>query len=1110
VAINLGTAVGYLQLDITGFARGIDAAAAEVDTLGRRVSGASGVLSKVSTGLVTTGKVLTATVTGPLVAVGAESIRASAKFDSAMSKVKAITNSAEVDLNAVADAAKNMGVSYDQGATDSETAFNAVRAAAIKMGNDTKFTAEESAEALYYMGLAGWNAQEEMEGLRGILDLAAASGVELGQVSDIVTDGLTAFKLEAKDSTMFADTLAAASANSNTNVDLLGQSFKYVAPVAGSYGYSIQDVTLALGLMASAGVKGTQAGTGLRQALVQMTKPTEASAELMDKYGVSLFDANGKTRELRDIIYDLRGTFGDLDVALYDVDGNLKDGEQILEEYGHSLPTNDFEKLNTVAQVFGVRALPGIMAMIEATDENFDQLAYAVDNASEAYVRYNGKIYTIQDALNTFGDAVYNDSSFEILGASAGQAGIMMDNLQGDWTLLTSAFGTTKVILSDMVNGVLRGFVQSIKDMLVTFNNMAPAQQKNIVKLLGIAAAIGPVMFIVGKLIGLISMLASGVGVVTTAVGALNFPAIISAIGSIVSAFNPFTWISSLVKGFITTLTSFSSPLALIKSLATGFMTSLKSAITAVLTPANLFIAAIAILVGAFITLWKTNEEFRNNVIAIWEQVKQTFMTFIEELMSRMDGIKEAISNIVGFIKIIWFGLCELLGPVFIGAFEVLAAAFKAILDVILGIVDVFVGVFTGDWDLALKGVGEIFEAVFTYIVDFIKIAIETILNVIDVFLGWLGTSINEVLNAILDFIKFVIQGIIDIVTGIINFVKEGVPALMNFIADKIKAGINGIKEFIAGLKENVRHSLAIMKSQLKDDLAAMWQGITNFMLKIADKVKAVINNVKSMIKGFKDKFTGDVEGFKRAIRDLVEDGKRWLEGFGDTIKNLFDFEWHLPELKLPHINVGGYIDVPVLGTIPDPTLLSVDWYKKAMHNGIVMDSPTIFGWDSKSGRFLAGGEAGTEIVVGATSLIDMIRSAVASSTSVISRDINSYCSAMVDAFVSAIDIISFVLGILNEGFVSTNKALESTMSAVVSKRSEDFMSTYGVNSIYGNNTDVIDYYKLSQTFLDVLRTVQIVNNFNVEMEDGDVYLDNERVGRKIAPVVSRIQAKGV
>ena len=1110
MAINLGTAVGYLQLDITGFARGIDAAAAEVDTLGRRVSGASGVLNKVSTGLVTTGKVLTATVTGPLVAVGAESIRASAKFDSAMSKVKAITNSTEVDLNAVADAAKNMGVSYDQGATDSETAFNAVRAAAIKMGNDTKFTAEESAEALYYMGLAGWNAQEEMEGLRGVLDLAAASGVELGQVSDIVTDGLTAFKLEAKDSTMFADTLAAASANSNTNVDLLGQSFKYVAPVAGAYGYSIQDVTLALGLMASAGVKGTQAGTGLRQALVQMTKPTEASAELMDKYGVSLFDASGNTRELRDIIYDLRGTFGDLDVALYDMDGNLKDGEQILEEYGHSLPTNDFEKLNTIAQVFGVRALPGIMAMIEATDENFDQLAYAVDNASEAYVRYNGKIYTIQDALNTFGDAVYNDSSFEILGASAGQAGIMMDNLQGDWTLLTSAFGTTKVILSDMVNGVLRGFVQSIKNMLVTFNNLAPAQQENIVKLLGIAAAIGPVMFIVGKLIGLISMLASGVGLVTTAVGALNFPAIIAAIGSIVSAFNPFTWISSLVKGFITTLTSFSSPLALIKSLATGFMTSLQSAITAVLTPANLFIAAIAILVGAFITLWKTNEEFRNNVIAIWEQVKQTFLTFIEELMSRMDGIKEAISNIVDFIKVIWFGLCELLGPVFIGVFEVLAAAFKAILDVILGIVDVFVGIFTGDWDLALKGVGEIFEAVFTYIVDFIKIVIETILNVIDVFLGWLGTSINEVLNAILDFIKFVIQGIIDIVTGIINFVKEGIPAIMDFIADKIKAGINGIKEFIAQLKENVRHSLAIMKSQLKDDLAAMWQGLTNFMLKIADKIKAVINNIKSMIKGFKDKFTGDIDGFKRAIRDLVDSGKQWLTGFVDTIKNLFDFDWNLPELKLPHINVGGYIDVPVLGTIPDPTLLSIDWYKKAMHNGIVMDSPTIFGWDSKSGRFLAGGEAGTEIVVGATSLIDMIRSAVASSTSVISRDINSYCSAMVDAFVSAIDMISFVLGSLNEGFVSTNKALESTVSAAISRRSEDFMSMYGVNSIYGNNTDVIDYYKLSQTFLDVLRTVQIVNNFNVEMEDGDVYLDNERVGRKIAPVVSRIQAKGV
>ena len=1110
MAVSLGTAVGFLELDITGFARGIDAAAAEVNALGAKVGKATGVLNKVSTGMVTTGKVLTAAVTVPIAAAGAESIRAGSKFDSAMSKVKAITNSTEVDLNAVAKAAGNLGISYEQGATDSETAFNAVRAAAIKMGNDTKFTAEESADALYYMGLAGWNAQEEMEGLRGILDLAAASGVDLGQTSDIVTDGLTAFGLSAEKSTMFADTLAAASANSNTNVDLLGQSFKYVAPVAGSYGYSIQDVTLALGLMASAGVKGTQAGTGLRQALVQMTKPTEASAELMDKYGVSLFDSYGKTRNLRDIIYDLRGTFGDLDIALYDTEGNLKDGEQILEEYGHSLPTNDFEKLNTIANVFGVRALPGIMAMINASEGDFNQLAYSVDNASQAYVRYNGKIYTMQDALNTFGDAVYNDSSFEILGASAGQAGIMLDNLQGDWILLKSAFGTTKVIISDMVNGPLRGFVQGVKNIIVAFNEMDPKQQKAIVTFLGIAAALGPVIFIVGKLIGLVTTISGGITAITTLVGGLNFAGIITSIGGVIAAFNPFTWISKLVTGFITTLTSFSSPLAMIQGLATGFMASLKSALATILTPMNLFIGGVAILIGAFITLWKTNEDFRDKVIAIWEHIKEIFANFIEELSSRMEGIKQAISNIINFIKPIWLGFCELLGPVFLGAFEIIASALQAVLDVILGIIDIFIGIFTGNWDLALKGVGEVFEAVFTYIAEFLTTILQTIHDMIDVFLGWFGTSIHGVLHAISDFIFSVVDWIREKVGDIISWFREKIPELGEFIYEKIKGAIDKIKEILSAIREKIHSGLTLLRSNVKDAVDNVKDGITNGMLWIGDKIKSGVETIKSTLSDFREKIHSGIELMKSNLQDKIDWAKDLLFGFVDTIKSIFDFEWSLPDLKLPHINVGGYIDVPVLGTIPDPTLLSIDWYKKAMHNGIVMDSPTIFGWDSKSGRFLAGGEAGTEIVVGATSLIDMIRSAVSSSTSVISRDINSYCSAMVDAFTSAINIISSTFVMLNDGLLSVNKMFENAVSTFNISKSNDFMSRYGVDSLFGGNTDIIDYYKLSQVFLEVLRTVQIVNNVNVEMEDGDVYLDNERVGRKVAPVVSRIQAQGV
>src|SRR5699024_5091259 len=164
------------------------------------------------------------------------------------------------------------------------------------MGATTKFSASQSAEAMKYMGMAGWKSQEMIDGLPGIMNLAAASGESLGTVSDIVTDSLSAFGLKAKDTGRYVDVLAAASTNSNTNVSMLGESFKYVAPVAGALGYSAEDTAIALGLMANSGIKASMAGTTLRSAFTRLAKPTDNMIALMDEIGISMLDSHGNMK----------------------------------------------------------------------------------------------------------------------------------------------------------------------------------------------------------------------------------------------------------------------------------------------------------------------------------------------------------------------------------------------------------------------------------------------------------------------------------------------------------------------------------------------------------------------------------------------------------------------------------------------------------------------------------------------------------------------------------------------------------------------------------------------------------------------------------------------
>lgn len=347
---------------------------------------------------------VTAAVTGAATVLGglaAKSIQAGSSFEAGMSEVKAISGATGKELEALTEKAEEMGAK-------------------------TKFSATESAEAMKYMAMAGWKTEDMLEGISGIMDLAAASGENLGSVSDIVTDALTAFGLQAKDSGHFADVLAKAASNSNTNVALMGATFKYAAPIAGALKYSIEDTAAAIGLMANAGIKGEQAGTALRSMLTRLVDPPKDAASALESLGVSATNVDGTVKPLRETIAELREKFSGL---------------------------SDAEKTEYASNIAGQEAMSGLLAIVNAGDEDFEKLTAAIDDAS---------------------------------GAASEQAGIMQDNLKGAMTELGSAAESLGITFYKSVQEPLKKIVKEAKSMVDGLNKAFKSQgMKGLIKEMG-------------------------------------------------------------------------------------------------------------------------------------------------------------------------------------------------------------------------------------------------------------------------------------------------------------------------------------------------------------------------------------------------------------------------------------------------------------------------------------------------------------------------------------------------------------------------------------------------------------------------------------------------
>lgn len=321
-----------------------------------------------------------------LMGLGAYAIKVGSNFEEGMNKVQAISGATATEIERLAKRAKEMGAK-------------------------TKFSATESAAAMEYMAMAGWKTEDMLNGIEGIMNLAAASGEDLALTSDIVTDALTAFGMSARDSSKFADLLASAASNSNTNVSMLGESFKYVAPVAGALGHSAKDTAFALGLMANAGIKSSQSGTALRASLTNLAKPSKSMAEEMKRLGISLTDSSGKVKEGKILYDELRGKFSKL---------------------------TDAQKTQSAATIFGKEAMSGMLAIINASDADYKKLYDNLNNSA---------------------------------GAAENMANIMNDNLKGQVTLLKSALEGLGIQIYESVDNPMKDVVKTANNMIEQLSN---------------------------------------------------------------------------------------------------------------------------------------------------------------------------------------------------------------------------------------------------------------------------------------------------------------------------------------------------------------------------------------------------------------------------------------------------------------------------------------------------------------------------------------------------------------------------------------------------------------------------------------------------------------
>lgn len=828
-----------------------------------------------------TGNIITSLASKAAVAVGAfvsirqavnfgkDVVNTGMQFEQGMANVSAISGATGAELTALSDKAKEMGTT-------------------------TKFSALEAADAMSYMGMAGWNSSQMIDGIAGIMNLAAASGEELASVSDIVTDALTAFGLKASDSAQFADVLAVASSKSNTNVSLLGESFKNVAATAGAMGYSMQDTTTALGLMANAGIKGSDAGTSLRGVMTRLAKPTAEVKQAMTALGISAVNTDGSMKPLSTLIPELQTAFSSL---------------------------TDSEKGQYATMIAGKNALSGFLSIVNSSPDDFYSLSDAINNSEGAAQSMadtmndtvSGKLTLLKSQFEGVKIAI-----FDALGSSQFK-GVLQSMSDGLGALTPSISGVTVAIGNGLfyaIQGIYNIGMTLFTAVKTAVENNQPAIEKlhtafDNVKNSIINAFSGNGTALIQTLanviiptlcnsLSLVLNIASGVISVAS-----TLSPVIAGIAGTVTAYKIAVTAANVVEGIRNGLIAFSAVMTGTQAAAFAPLTTATIAqiaatsalnvvtgvfgaiMTFVTSPIGLVVIAIGAVIAIGVALykhWDTVKQWAGN---LWNGIKNIFNGIKNTISNAWNGVKETASNVWGAVK---DTVSEKLNNIKT-AYQEHGGGIKG---AAAGAMEAVKGYYTAGYtfinNLTGGKLGQVVDSVKTKLSPMVNTVKEKLSGVKDAFGSAFSNAFEFVKNS---YNEGALKPVADKVVSAFSAVKTAIAEKFTGIKDAIGEKLTAVGDAASGVKDKIAAKFTTVKDAVVEKFNSIKAGVAVALASIIEVVSNIVGGVRSVvttiIEGIRTHIGNAAEAVRTTITNIIEGIKLNFQNFFTSIRTVFE-----------------------------------------------------------------------------------------------------------------------------------------------------------------------------------------------------------------------------
>ena len=707
-------------------------------------------------------------VTAAVGGLGAAAVKVASDFDSAMSQVAAVSGATGKDLEALRDKAR-------------------------EMGSKTKFSASEAAQAMNYMAMAGWKTNDMLSGIEGIMNLAAASGEDLATTSDIVTDALTALGLSAEDSGHFADILAAASSNANTNVSMMGETFKYCAPVAGALGFSAEDTAEAIGLMANAGIKSSQAGTAMRSMMTNLTGEVKFVGDAFGELTIQTTNTDGSMRSLGDILADCRAAFAQM---------------------------SESEKAANAEALVGKNAMSGFLAVMNAAPGDIEKLNSAINNCD---------------------------------GTAEKMAATMQDNLAGQLTILKSQLEELAISIGEILMPYIRQIVGWIQGLVDWLNSLDEGTKKIIVTVALVAAALGPVLIVIGKVVGAIGTIMTVVPQIASAIsGVIAFVSgtVIPAISAVVAAIG---WVPLAIAAVVAILVVLYNKCEWFREAVNAIWTQIKEFFVSAWevicsffteTIPNAWNSLVSFFQGIpawWSGLWQSVGDFFGNIwtnmmnnpvlTGIVDMIRSLWENLSTTLQGVWNGIKTAASGAWELIKNV------VLGPVLL-LIDLVTGNFTKLKEDAANIWNNIRNAASNIWNGIKQVVGSLAQGLANHVSILLTGLKNTIANIWTAIKNTASSAWNGLKNlvssiasnlkqAAVNAFKAMVSGIRSALSSLGSVVQSGFQSAISFITSLPGKALEWGKDFINGIADGIRSAIG---------------NVVNAVSDVADKIRSFLH----------------------------------------------------------------------------------------------------------------------------------------------------------------------------------------------------------------------------------------------------------------------------